>query len=87
MKKVTNKQIAEKIGIVRQTFSNWEDNKPKLYKAVKGYFLLEENNFFENFKKIKALALLVQQECNSKYVDDLVKLIEEGDEVVENNFK
>ena len=44
--------------------------------------MLRENNFFESFKKIKALAELIKQECNSKYTNDLVKLVEEGDEVV-----
>jgi len=84
MKKITNNKIAEFLGLTRQSVYNLKKNKPLQYEAVRGYFLIKENNFFENFKKIKALAELIRQECDSKYADDLIKLVEEGDEVVEN---
>ena len=83
MKKLTDKRIAEILGITPQNIIKWKKNKPLQYEAVRGYFLLKENNFFENYKKIKALAELIGQECNSKYADDLIKLIKEGNEVVE----
>ena len=83
MKKINNNIMADYIGITRQSVYNMKKNRPQQYNAIKGYLLLEKNNFFENFKKIKALAELIRQECNSKYADDLVRLIEEGDEVVE----
>ena len=83
MKKITNKFIAEKIGVARQTVSNWESNKPQLYEAVRGYFFLKENNFFEKIKKIKALADLIYQECDSKYAKDLKTLADEAGEIIE----
>ena len=83
MKKLTDKKIAEILGITPQNIVLWKKNKPLQYEAVRGYFLIKENNFFENYKKIKALAELIRQECDSKYADDLIKLVEEGDEVVE----
>ena len=82
MKKLTDKKLANILGITPQNIVLWKKNKPLQYKAVRGYFLLKENNFFESFKKIKALAELIGQECDSKYTDDLIKLVEEGDEVV-----
>ena len=87
MKKLTDKRIAEILGITPQNIIKWKKNKPLQYEAVRGYFLLRENNFFESFKKIKALAELIGQECDSKYTDDLVKLVEKGDEVIENILK
>lgn len=89
MKKITDKKIAEFVGITRQTLINWKKNKPELYKAVKSFFLLKENNFFENFKRIKSFSELTKQECNNKseYIGNLMKLIEEGDEVVEEILK
>ena len=83
MKKINDNIIADYIGITRQSIYNMKKSRLKQYNAIKGYLLLEENNFFENFKKIKALTELIRQECDSKYADDLVRLIEEGDEVVE----
>lgn len=82
MRKITDNIIAEFLGLSRQSVYSLKNKRPKQYKAIKNFLLLKENNFFKNFKKIKALTLLVQQECNSKYVDNLVKLIEEGNEVV-----
>ena len=87
MKKLTDIKLAQIVGVKYPTIAFWKKNKPHQYKAVKGYYLLKENNFFENYKKIKALAELIRQECNSKYADDLVKLVEEGDEVVEEIIK
>jgi len=87
MKKLTDIKLAQMVGIKHPTISFWKKNKPRQYNAVRGYYLLKENNFFENYKKIKALAELIRQECNSKYIDDLVKLVEEGDEVVEEILK
>jgi len=83
MKKLTDKKIASILGVTPQNIVLWKKNKPLQYEAVRGYFLIKENNFFEKYKKIKALAELIKQECNSKYADDLVKLVEEDDEVVE----
>ena len=83
MTKLTDKKIAEILVVTPQNIVLWKKNKPLQYEAVRGYFLLKENNFFEDFKKIKALAELIRQECDSKYTDDLVKLIEKSDEVVE----
>jgi len=83
MKKITDNMIADFLGLTRQSIYNMKINRPQQYEAVRSYFLLKENNFFENFKKLKALAALIRQECDSKYGEDLVKLIEEGDEVVE----
>ena len=87
MKKITDQMIADFLGLTRQSVYNMKVNKPHQYEAIKNFLLLKENNFFENFKKIKALAELIRQECDSKYVNDLVKLIEEGDEVVEEIIK
>ena len=87
MKKITDKKIADFLGLTRQSVYNMKVNKPHQYKAVRGYYLLKKNNFFENYKKIKALAELIRQECDSKYVKDLIKLVEEGDEVVEEILK
>ena len=87
MKKITDQKIADFLGLTRQSVYNLKKNKPHQYKVIKSFLLLKENNFFENFKKIKALAELIRQECNSKYIDDLVKLVEEGDEVVEEILK
>ena len=75
--------MAQLVGIKYPTIAFWKKNKPYQYEAVRGYYLLKENNFFANFKKIKAFTELIKQECNSKYINDLVKLVEEGDEVVE----
>jgi len=83
MTKLTDKKIAEILGVTPQNIVLWKKNKPLQYEAVRGYFLLKENNFFESFKKIKALAELIRQECKSKYADDLIKLVEEADEVIE----
>ena len=83
MKKITAKNLAEILDITYQNLWVWKKNKPQQYEAVRGYYLLKENNFFENYKKIKALAELIRQECDSKYIDDLMKIIKEGDEVVE----
>ena len=83
MKKITDNIIAEFLGLSRQSVYSLKNKRPKQYKVIKDFLLLKENNFFENFKKIKALALLIKQECDSKYADDLVKLVEESDEVVE----
>ena len=82
MKKLTDKKLANILGITPQNIVLWKKNKSLQYKAVRGYFLLKENNFFESFKKIKALAELIGQECDSKYTDDLIKLVEKGDEVI-----
>lgn len=84
MKKITDKEIAEILGITRQTLISWKKQRPDMYRAIRSYFLLEKNNFFSNFKKIKALAELIKQDSDSKYIEDLVKLIEEGDEVICN---
>ena len=83
MKKLTDIKLAQLVGVKHPTIAFWKKNKPRQYEAVRGYFFLKENNFFKNFKKIKALAELIRQECDSKYAEDLVKLIEEGDEIVE----
>lgn len=83
MKKVTDKEIAEVLDIRRQTLYNWKKKqKPEVYQSIKSFFLLKENKFFSNFRKIKSLAKLIKQECDSKYIEDLVNLIEENDEVV-----
>ena len=87
MKKITDNIIADFLGLTRQSIYNFKKKRPYQYEIIKNFFLLKENNFFENFKKIKALAELIRQECNSKYADDLVKLVEEGDEVVEEVLK
>ena len=87
MIKLTDKKLAGILGITPQNIVLWKKNKPLQYEAVRGYFLLKKNNFFENFKKIAALAELIQQECKSKYVEDLVKLVEESDEVVKEILK
>ena len=82
MKKVTDNTIAEFLGLTRQSVYNLKKSRPHQYQMIKNYLLLKENNFFKNYKKIKALAELIQQECDSKYTNDLVKLVEEVDEVV-----
>ena len=82
MKKVTDNTIAKFLGLTRQSIYNLKKSRLHQYRVIKNYLLLKENNFFENFKKIKALAELIGQECFSKYTDDLVKLVEEGDEVM-----
>jgi len=83
MKKLTDIKLAEVLGVKHPTIAFWKKNKPHQYEAVKGYYLLKENNFFEDYKKIKALAELIRQECDSKYANDLAKLVEKGNEVVE----
>ena len=82
MKKITDQKIADFLGLTRQSIYNLKKNKPHQYKVIKSFLVLKENNFFENFKKIKAFTELIKQECNNKYIDDLIKLVEEGDEVV-----
>jgi len=83
MKKITDQKIADYFDLTRQSIYNLKIKKPRQYEIIKNFLLLKENNFFDNFKKIKAFTELIRQECDSKYVDDLVKLVEEGDEVIE----
>jgi len=89
MKKITDKKIAENLGITPQNIYNWKRQKPLQYEAVMGYFLLRENNVFEKIKKIKALASLVETECDSDYAKELKSLADEVGEVVGyfENFK
>ena len=87
MRKITDNIIGEFLGLSRQSVYKLKNNKPKQYKIIKNFLLLEENKCFKNFKKIKALAELIRQECDSKYTNDLLKLIEESDEVVEEVLK
>ena len=82
MKKLTDIKLAQIVRVKHPTIAFWKKNKPHQYEAIKGYYLLKKNNFFENYKKIKAFTELIKQECNNKYIDDLIKLVEEGDEVV-----
>ncbi len=83
MKKITDNKIADYFGLTRQSIYNLKIKKPRQYEIIKNFLLLKENNFFDNFKKIKAFIELIKQECNSKYVDELVKLVEENNKVVE----
>ena len=48
-----------------------------------GDFLGLTRQSIYNFKKIKDLAELIRQECNSGYINNLIKIIEDDDKVVE----
>ena len=85
MKKITDNMIADFLGLTRQSVYNLKKNRPHQYKAIKNYLLLKENDFLGNYKKIKALIELIKQECNSKYIDDLVALAEKGDEIIKEH--
>jgi len=82
MKKITDNMIADFLGLTRQSVYNLKKNRPHQYEAIKNYLLLKENDFLGKYKKIKALVELIKQECNSKYIDDLVKIVEEGNDII-----
>jgi hypothetical protein len=84
MKKITDRKIAGILSLTPQNIYNWKKQKPLQYEAVKGYFLLKENKIFDKLKKIKALASLVEAECDSDYAKELKALADEVGEVVEN---
>ena len=83
MKKLTDKKIAEILGITPQNIVLWKKNKPLQYEAVRGYFFLKENNVFNKLKKIKSLSELVSEEySDNKYINDLKLLANELDAVI-----
>lgn len=82
MKKLTDKKIAELLNTTPSNILYWKKNKPLQYEAVRGYFLLKENEIFEKLKKLEALASLVMSDCESKYEKELETLIAEVSEVI-----
>jgi len=82
MKKLTDKKVAQILGMTPQNVIFWKKNKPLQYEAVKSYYLLKENNFFQLYKKVVALISLFDDDCNSPYFSDLVQLLIDGDDVI-----
>ncbi len=82
MKKLTDKKLAEILSLTPQSIVIWKKEKPLQYEAVRGYFLLKENEAFEKIKKIKALANLVESECKNNYTKELKTLADEVGEII-----
>ena len=52
MKKLTDRKIAEILGVTPQNILFWKRNKPLQYEAVKWYLLFKENEISKKIKKI-----------------------------------
>ena len=79
MKKLTDRKIAEILGVTPQNILFWKRNKPLQYEAVKWYLLFKENEISKKIKKINALATLIESECDSNYAKELKTIVDEID--------